>query len=198
MAINMGLDKLGYNSSVFKRKFRWTMEFQNVCYAGITIPPSYVKSGNRPSITIAEQEINYLNGKMYIPGKADLEAAEFVYYDVASADAAQAIAPLFVWLSTVYDITNAKQLRQSSRMGGAAGSYSAQRGVLVMYDGCGAPIDSFTYLDPWPTNINFGDLDYSNNEECTITLSIRYRNFEYQTLGKCAPDFEPLCGGCYN
>ena len=195
MAIEMGLGKLGYNSSVFKRKFRWTMEFQGVCYTNLNIPPSYVKSGNRPSITIEEQEINYLNGKMWIPGKATLEAAEFTYYDVASSDAAVAIAPLFTWLSTVYDFTNAATLKQSSIMG-ATNGYTARRGVLTMYDGCGEAIDQFTYLDPWPTNINFGDLDYSSNEECTIVLSIRYRNFEYKKLGSCAPDFGPLCGGC--
>lgn len=195
MAIQMGLGKLGYNSSVFKRKFRWTMSFENVCYIGLNIPASFVKAANRPSMTIEEQEINFLNGKMWIPGKATLEATEITYYDVASQESAEAIAPLFTWLSTVYNFTNAVTLEQSSLLGDS-GSYSAERGILTMYDGCGVAIDEFTYLDPWPTNINFGDLDYSNNEECTIVLSLRYRNFEYRRLSACAPDFQPVCGGC--
>lgn len=195
MAIQMGLGKIGYNSSVFKRKFRWTMAFENVCYDGLTIPPSFVKAANRPSMTIEETEINFLNGKMWIPGKATLEASEITYYDVASETAANAIAPLFTWLSTVYNFTNARSLEQSSAMG-KRGGYTAERGVLTMYDGCGDAIDKFTYLDPWPTSINFGDLDYSSNEECTIVLSMRYRNFEYERLGPCAPPFTPLCSGC--
>ena len=195
MAIQMGLGKLGNNSSVFKRKFRWTMAFENVCYAGLSIPPSFVKAANRPSMTIEETEINFLNGKMWIPGKATVEASEITYYDVASETSAAQIAPLFTWLSTVYNFKNAVTLEQSSVMG-ESGGYTAERGVLTMYDGCGEAIDKFTYLDPWPTSINFGDLDYSSNEECTIVLSMRYRNFEYQTLGKCAPPFDPLCAGC--
>lgn len=197
MAINMGLGKLGYNSSVFKRKFRWTLKFENICGTGNNIPASFVKAANRPSMTIEETEINFLNGKMWIPGKATVEATEVTYYDVASKDSANAIAPLFVWLSTVYNFTNAKSLEQSSLMDPKTrGSYTAERGVLTMYDGCGEPIDEFTYLDAWPTSINFGDLDYSSNEECTIVLSLRYRNFEYKTLGQCAPNFAPLCAGC--
>lgn len=195
MAIQMGLGKLGANTSVFKRKFRWTMEFSNVCYAGIDIPPSYVKSANRPSLTIDETEINFLNGKMYIPGKGTPESTSLVYYDVASADAAAAIAPLFTWLSTVYNITNPITLEQSSLLGDT-GSYSAEVGILTMYDGCGEAIDEFRYIDPWPTNINFGDLDYASSDECTIELTLRYSNFRYQRLGQCAPDFNPLCGGC--
>lgn len=197
MAIQMGLGKLGTSSSVFKRKFRWTMEFVNVCYADLDIPASYVKSANRPSLTIDEVEINFLNGKMYIPGKGTPETTSVTYYDIASSDAAQSIAPLFTWLSTVYNFTNMVTLEQSS-VKGRRGGYTAEFGYLTMYDGCGHPIDRFVYKDIWPQNIVFGDLDYSSSDECTIELTLRYSNFEYETLGECAPEFDPLCGGCSN
>jgi hypothetical protein len=195
MAFAMGLGQLGTSSAVFKRKFRWTLEFVNVCYNGSIIPPSYVKAANRPSLTIEETEINYLNGKMWIPGKGTQDTTTVTYYDVASADAAESIRPLFVWLSTVYDFTDPVNLKQSS-VTKRQGSYTAQYGALDMLDGCGNPIERFLYYDPWPTQINFGDLDYSSNDECTIELTLRYRNFEYISQGSCAPTFEPECGGC--
>ena len=198
MAIQMGLGKLGTSSSVFKRKFRWTMEFKNVCYdTGLNIPASYVKSANRPSITIDETEINFLNGKMFIPGKGTPETTTLTYYDVASEDAAQSIAPLFTWLATVYNFTNMITLEQSSLKGGSVGgSYCAEFGYLTMYDGCGQAIDQFIYKDSWPQSIVFGDLDYASSDECTIELTLRYSNFEYKRIGACAPDFEAQCGGC--
>jgi hypothetical protein len=195
MAIQMGLGKLGTASTVFKRKFRWTMEFENVCYLGQNVKPHFVKAANRPTLAIDETEINFLNGKMFIPGKGTPENTTVTYYDVASADAAADIGILFNWLATVYNFTNAQTLEQSS-LKGAAGSYTAQYGVLTMYDGCGEAIDKFTYLDPWPTNMAFGDLDYSASEECTIELTLRYSNFEYESLGQCAPKPVPSCGGC--
>ena len=51
--------------------------------------------------------------------------------------------------------------------------------------------------DVWPTAINFGDLDYSNSEEATIELTLRYSDVQYENIcpgsnisACCSP-----CGG---
>jgi len=197
MAQDLGLGVLGTGDSVFKRKFRWTMEFRGVCgYDAINIDPAYVKSANRPNLTIDEVEINYLNGKMWIPGKGTPDTTSVTYYDVASQAGSQAISSLFTWLATVYNFTDAIKLTQSSAQN-VRGGYTAKAGILKMLDGCGNVIDGFLYLNPWPTSINFGELDYATNDECTVEVTLRYRNFEYFTAdGRCSNDFTVYCTGC--
>lgn len=197
MAQPMGLGVLGSGDTVFKRKFRWTMEFQGVC--GIDsndISPTFVKATKRPTLSIEETPINYLNGIMYIPGKGTPDELTVNYYDVASKQGSEAIASLFGWLATVYDFTDSINLTQSSAQN-VAGGYTANLGLLKMLDGCGELIDGFAYLNPWPKQINFGELDYGTNEECTVDCTFRYRNFEYFTSnGRCSNDFYVYCAGC--
>jgi hypothetical protein len=196
MGQNMGLGLLGTSNSVFKRKFRWTMEFQGVCGIDtLKISPAFVKAANRPSLTIEETEINYLNGKMWIPGKGTPDTTQVTYYDIASVDGGEVVAGLFTWLATVYNFKDNEALTQSSKQG-VAGGYTAQKGILTMLDGCGNEIDKFTYIDCWPTQINFGELDYSSNDECTIDVTLRYRNFEYKPNTECGLDFDVYCAGC--
>lgn len=195
MAIQMGLGLLGSAENIFKRKFRWTMEFQGVCVTGQNIGASFVKAANRPSLTIEETEINFLNGKMWIPGKGTPDTTQVTYYDVASIQGGDVVASLFSWLATVYNFTDPVGLSQSSKSH-AEGGYTCDRGILTMLDGCGGVIDSFTYLDCWPTQMNFGELDYSSNDECTIDVTLRYKNFVYTPSKTCASPFQIYCAGC--
>lgn len=195
-AQQMGLGLLGQADNIFKRKFRWTMEFRGVCgIKGATIESSFVKAANRPSLTIEETEINYLNGKMWIPGKGTPDTTQVTYYDIASGAGGNVIANLFTWLATVYNFTEPTTLTQSSKQN-TRGGYTADEGVLTMLDGCGNKIDSFTYLSCWPTQINFGELDYSSNDECTIDVTLRYRNFVYSPNSACSQAFPIYCAGC--
>ena len=195
MATQMGLGLLGQADNIFKRKFRWTMEFQGVCYTDRKIAPSFVKAANRPSLTIEETEINFLNGKMWIPGKGTPDTTQVTYYDIASGQGGEVVASLFTWLATVYNFTDPVGLSQSSKQN-TQGGYTADKGVLNMLDGCGNIIDTFEYLSCWPTQINFGELDYSSNDECTIDITLRYRNFKYIPSSACAKDFRIYCAGC--
>ena len=76
---NMGMGRIGTGDVVFKRKFRWQFSIQT--NTGL-VPPSVVKVAARPSLTIEETEINYLNAKMWIPGKGSWETITVTYYDV--------------------------------------------------------------------------------------------------------------------
>ena len=53
--IDMGLGLLGNDNIVFKRKYRWTMEF--FCPCDSVIGSHLVKVASRPNISIEETEI---------------------------------------------------------------------------------------------------------------------------------------------
>lgn len=186
MAINMGLGRLGNPNLIFKRKFRWTLQFDNIC-GGQSIPPSYLKSAARPNADIDETEINYLNGKRWIPGKLTWQTITVTYIDVAALDN----SPLWSWLASVYNFTD---LNGNTTMGSSARDYGGT-GTLYMYDGCGTPLERWVYGDAWPKAINFGELDMSDPEVATIELTLRYATVQYTSL---CPTFTPqaCCTPC--
>jgi len=172
---NMGLGAIGTSSVIFKRKFRWTMKIV-YCTGGVTktVAEEFVKIGSRPQIDIEETEINYLHGKMWIPGKATWQTMSVTYYDVAGKVAGVSTNSLFGWLASVYDITDPTKLYMGSRLA----DYEGQANIFL-YDGCGNALEGWLLNNVWPQSINFGELDMSNSEECTVELTLRYSNVAY-------------------
>jgi hypothetical protein len=187
--LNMGIGTLGFNNLVFKRKFRYTFEVINICGStnvGTGIPAHFVKLAARPSLTIEETEINYLNGKTWIPGKASWETITVTYIDAAVTE----LQPLYNWLASVYNFSDPVGLS----MGSQRQDYTAI-GVIYTYDGCGTPLEEWVLQDMWPQAINWGELDMGDSELLTIELTLRYSDVQYQGL---CPEFVPssCCSPC--
>jgi hypothetical protein len=168
----MGIGRLGFSNLVFKRKFRFIFELFNICGNGF-IPGHYVKVAARPKLQIEEQQLNFLNARKYVPGKGEWEPITVSYIDVATAD----IAPLYSWLASVYNFTNPITLE----MGSATQDYTAT-GVLSLFDGCGQILERWTMQDVWPTNVDFGTLEYASSDEVNIELTLRYSSVSYEPL----------------
>lgn len=184
----MGLGTLGSGNVIFKRKFRWTMEI-NYCLGGKSkqVSPEFVKIGARPQIDIEETEINFLHGKMWIPGKGTWQTMTVTYYDVAGkADSNINYLGLFSWIASVYDITDPTKLHMGSRLSDYEGN-----AFIFLYDGCGNALEGWQLNNVWPQSVNFGELDMSSSEECTVELTLRYSNVKYASycptgsLDKC-------------
>jgi hypothetical protein len=181
--INMGLGLIGGPNVIHKRQFRWTFEVTNgPC--GLTVPPDFVKLANRPNLEIEETEINYLNGKTWIPGKGTWQTITVTYYDVVGSGANN--IGLWNWIAAVYDYTNPITLKQGTARADYSGTAS-----LILYDGCGNILETWKLSDAWPQAINFGELDYSSSEVATIELTIRYSQVTY--LNGCGPNPTGCC-----
>lgn len=165
----MGIGRLGDADIIHKRKFRWTFAIE-FCNHSKNVPASFVKTASRPSLTIEETDINFLNEKTWIPGKASWEAIDVTYYDVSASEN----IGLLSWLASVYDFTNDTCRWMNAKRQDYAGS-----GILRLLDGCGNIMEQWILNDMWPTSIKFGDLDYSSSEVCEIALTLRYSKVEY-------------------
>lgn len=186
----MGLGEIGTGNIIFKRKFRWTMEIQYCVSSQVpkTVAKEFVKMGNRPQLEIEETEINYLHGKMWIPGKATWQQMTVTYYDVAGKSSSPSIQinSLFGWIASVYDITDPVNLHMGSRLA----DYQGQ-GLILLYDGCGNALEGWLLNNVWPVTVNFGELDMASSDECTIELTMRFANVQYRsycptgTITKC-------------
>jgi hypothetical protein len=181
----MGIGSLGFKNLIFKRKFRFTFELNDIC-GGQSVPKHYVKTAARPNLDIEETEINFLNAKTWIPGKASWQEMTVTYIDVATVDA----APLFNWLASVYNFTDPINLQ----MGSQRRDYTAT-GILKVWDGCGQLLEMWEMKDVWPKGINFGDVSYDSSEEMTIELSMRYSEVKYTPV---CPAFQiqTCCSPC--
>lgn len=182
----MGIGKVGRSDMTFKRKFRFTFQIQGFCNnEQNVVPESFVTVASRPNLSIEETEINHLNAKTWIPGKASWDTITVTYNDVAHDE----MRTLWNWLATVYDFTDPVMLRQAEKRDWDA------TGILNMYDGCGTLIEGWEMQHMWPTTINFGELDYSSSDIATIELTLRFSDVKYRSY---CPDFIPAgcCSPC--
>lgn len=179
--MQMGIGRLGAPNIILKRKFRFTLEIFTPCG---DIPIHYVKLAARPQLEIEEQELNFLNGVTWVPGKGRWQPITVTYVDVPD----QEMQGLYSWIATVYDFNNPVNLKQSEKSGWAGTA------LLTMYDGCGYPLEFWLLQSCFPTSINFGDLDYANSEESTVELTLRYSEVAYTS--NCGPNPSPCCEGC--
>lgn len=187
----MGLGNINNANLVFKRKYRWAFSVSPYC--GGYIPEHYVKIASRPNLTIEETEINYLHGKMYIPGKATWETLTVTYYDVGGSDSG--LGNLFRWLAGTFNFLDPRGLYQNSVRGTFGTQGYAASASLSLYDGCGGEMERWQMDHVWPQAINFGELDYSSSEEVTIELTLRFSECQY--IPGCGVVIEPpCCTGC--
>ena len=177
--IPMGLGQLGTGNIIFKRKFRWTFDMQYCCDPGPIkeVSPSFVKMGARPNIEFEEIEINYLNAKTWIPGKGTWQPITITYYDVAGPTASATTVEVLNWIATIYDISDPVCLKMNSRPASYEGI-----GRLVLYDGCGQPLEVWLLKHCWPQAVNWGELDMASSDECTIEITLRYAEVCYKSF----------------
>ena len=179
----MGMGVIGRPDITLKRNFRWTFEVSGFCGSDANkISESFVKVAARPSLDVDEIEINHLNAKMFLPGKATWDTLSVTYYDAATDE----MRNLWNWLVTVHEFTDPVNLRQGTKKDWAA------TGVLNMYDSTGGLIESWQLLNMFPKAVDFGELAYDDGEVSTIALTLRYSDVKYRSY---CPDYTPV--GCY-
>jgi T4-like virus tail tube protein gp19 len=182
----MGIGVIGGNDVTFKRKFRFTFQIVGFCNNVKNIVPEYfVKVASRPNLDIEETEINFLNAKTWIPGKASWQTMTVTYIDAADVN----MQSLWNWLATVYNFTDPIGLSQGNKIDWNA------TGILSMYDGCGTLLEQWQLQHMWPQAIDFGDLAYAESDMAEIELTLRFSDVIYKSF---CPAFTPAacCTGC--
>jgi hypothetical protein len=187
MAQPMGIGHVGQPGTIIKRKFRYTIQFTGPWGQ---VPEHYVKVAARPQLEIDELEVQFLNASTWIPGKGRWQPLNITYIDVAGSE----MQGLYDWAATIYDFQKygeqGTDLPQSERSGWEG------TGLLSLYDGCGTPVEKWTLKGCFIQAINFGDLDYSSNDECTIEVTIRYDRASLESVGSCGVKPQGQCKGC--
>ena len=126
------------------------------------IPAYLIKTANRPSISFEEVELNHLNVKRYVKGKATWETTEFTMYDPVVPSAAQAVME---WVRLSHESVTGRD--------GYSDFYKKDCSIQMLGP-VGDIVEEWTLKGTWIKSANFGTLDQTSNEPVEIELSMRY------------------------
>ena len=123
-----------------------------------------MKSAARPSVSIGEQTLEFINSKRYLAGKLSYETISVTLYDPIAPSGAQQVME---WVRTHTETVSGRS--------GYADFYKRDC-QLKMLDPVGTVVELWDLKGCFLTNAGFGDLDYGTEDPTEISLTIRFDN----------------------
>ena len=157
MAETLSVQDMLPNKFEPKRKNRWIFALEGI--------DSYlIKSASRPSISIEEQTISYMNSKRYMAGLATFEALSLTLHDPIAPSGAQQVME---WVRTHFESVSGRS--------GYADFYKRDC-QLKLVDPVGTVIELWDIKGCFLTSAGFGDVSYEDGGMMEISLSLRFDN----------------------
>lgn len=141
-----------------KRKNRWVIEFP----VGTEIAEWMVQTASRPTASIGEVEIPFMNTSTWVAGRSIWDTIDVTFIDCIGPSTAQKVMD---WIRECIEYS-------TGRMGYAT-NYKKQV-TLKMLDPAGQTVEQWTLEGAFITNASFGDLDMSSEELADISVTIRF------------------------
>ena len=139
------------------RKNRWLLRFP----ADLGIQEWWLKSAARPHIQQEGKAIEFLNTETYVVGRYKWASMQVTLRDPIGPSASQAIME---WVRLGSETVTGRQ--------GYAAGY--KRDVeLEMLDPTGAVVQKWILVGCFLTNVEFGELSYSQDDIATISATLR-------------------------
>ena len=141
-----------------KRQFRWVLAIEG-------IDAFLIKTTARPTFTMAETTINFINAKRYLAGRLTFSTMNVTLYDPIAPSGAQQVME---WLRTEYESVSGRA--------GYADFY--KRDIQIkMLDPIGTVVELWDIKGAFIQSATYNTLDYSNDESpVEIALTLRYDN----------------------
>ena len=157
MAETLSVTEMIPNKFEPKRKNRWVFAIEG-------IDAFLMKSASRPSYTIGEQEVNWINSKRYLAGKATFDQLSVTLHDPIAPSGAQQVME---WIRTHHETVSGRA--------GYADFY--KRDIqLKLLDPVGTVVEFWDIKGAFLTSADFGGLDYGTDDPTEISLSMRFDN----------------------
>ena len=147
------------------RKNRWVMRFPS----DLGIQEWYLSSASRPSVQQNSTEIQFLNTSTYVAGRYTWQTINVTFRDPIGPSASQA---LMEWWRLHSEAVTGRQ--------GYAAGYKRDA-ELDLLDPTGVVVQKWILKNCFLTNLNFGDLSYSDDgiAEITATIQMDYAILAY-------------------
>ena len=140
-----------------KKKNRWIFALEG-------IDSFLIKTAARPSISIEEQTISYMNSKRYVAGLASFETLAVTLHDPIAPSGAQQVME---WVRTHFESV-------SGRAGYA--DFYKRDCQLKLVDPVGTIIELWDIKGCFLTSAGFGDVSYEDSAMMEGSLTLRFDN----------------------
>lgn len=155
MAETLDISQMLANDYEPKRKFRWILEIDG-------IDAFTARTASRPKHAFEETIVDFINTKQYFAGKNTWEAIPIELVDPISPSASQKVMQ---WLRLIHDTP-------TGRMGYK--SMYAKNFSLKLLGPVGDVVEKWNFINGWPNNPDFGELDYKDSEVVTVKFNLRF------------------------
>ena len=126
------------------------------------IPAYLVKTTGRPNITLNEVELNHINVKRYVKGKATWQPITVSLYDPIVPSGAQSVIE---WVRLHHEAVTGRD--------GYSDFYKKDITFNVLGP-VGDKVEEWTLKGAFITEANFNELDFASNEPVDISLTLQY------------------------
>ena len=157
MAETLSVQDMLPNKFEPKRKNRWIFALEG-------IDSFLIKTAARPSISIEEQTISYMNSKRYVAGLASFETLSLTLHDPIAPSGAQ---QTMEWVRTHFESV-------SGRAGYA--DFYKRDCQLKLVDPVGTVIELWDIKGCFLTSAGFGDVSYEDGGMMEISMTLRFDN----------------------
>ena len=141
-----------------KKKNRFIFRFPSP----LGIQEWFVASGSRPTYTMEETQIDFLNTSTFVGGRFNWETIDVTFRDPIGPSATQAIME---WIRLHSESVTGRQ--------GYAAGYKKDV-ELELLDPTGVVIEKWILQGCMITSANFGELDYSSSDIADISVTLRF------------------------
>jgi len=121
-----------------------------------------LESMSLPTKMVSEIELNFVNERRYVAGRASYESIPVIVKDAVDQRVAREIND---WHESVYDPANGTI--------GYASRYKRDA-QIIMFGPDGSAKRTWNLMGCFPTAVNFGNLDYNSDDVVRIDMQLRY------------------------
>ena len=126
------------------------------------IPAYLIKTAARPSIEFEEVELNHMNVKRFVKGKATWQSIEITMYDPVVPSAAQAAME---WIRLSHESVTGRD--------GYSDFYKKDVDIQILGP-VGDIVEQWKLKGAWIQSAAFNDLDFSASDPIEIEVTLRY------------------------
>ena len=121
-----------------------------------------IKTANRPQVTFEEVELNHMNVKRYVKGKAAWQTLQVTLYDPIVPSAAQQVME---WIRLGHESVTGRD--------GYSDFYKKEVTINVLGP-VGDIVEEWTLKGAWIQSAAFGELAFDSSEPTEVTCTLRY------------------------
>jgi hypothetical protein len=153
-----------------KRAYRWLLNVGG-------IPQWLCSKVTKPSFTVSESEVTYINHKFFYPGRVEWGEVSLTLADPVEPDASATMMQILS--DSGYHLP--EDPNDTSTLSKINAIQALGQVAISQIGPDGKTIEKWELINAWIKDVKFGDLDYSSDDIVNIDLTLKY-DYAKQTV----------------